>query len=99
MNGHGGGSGQGTTTRAFGETSGTLYSGGAGGTSTASAGVGTGGSGGGGAGGDIASKTYASGVAGSANTGGGAGGSGCRSSSTRPTPASGGSGICIVRWS
>ena len=100
MNGKNGGAGQGTTTRAFGETSNTLYAGGggAGGTSGASCDVGTGGSGGGGNGGDINSVRYASGANGTANTGGGAGGSACRTESTRPSPASGGSGICIIRW-
>lgn len=94
-----GGSGQGTTTRAFGESSNTLYAGGggAGGKESASAGVGTGGDGGGGDGGDRDVSSSAAGANGSANTGGGAGGCSC-SSSTRPTPASGGSGICIVRW-
>ncbi|HJA72411.1 MAG TPA: hypothetical protein IAA07_12710 [Candidatus Lachnoclostridium stercoravium] len=87
-----GGHGQGSTTRAFGDSSGTLYAGGGGGSGVAGAGHGAGGSGGGGAG-----NGANAGIAGSANTGGGGGGT-CRTSTRFPTPGAGGSGICIVRW-
>ena len=87
-----GGTGQGTTTRAFGESSNTLYAGGGGAyNGTSSGGAGAGGDGGGGAGR----------VAGTANTGGGGGGNGERfaaASSAKGTAGAGGSGICIVRW-
>lgn len=83
--------GQGTTTRAFGESSGTLYAGGGGGASSASSygRRGFGGEGGGGNG------RYESGSAeaGDPNTGGGAGGT--RYQGQAPT---GGSGIAIIRW-
>lgn len=84
--------GQGSTTRAFGESGGTLYSGGGGGGATRgnNGGAGAGGAGGGGSGGDIDKST--NGAAGTANTGGGAGGR----ANTRL--AGGGSGIVIVRW-
>lgn len=79
-----GGTGQGTTTREFGETAGTLYGGGGGGkTGTASGGAG--GAGGGGNGGN---NTVAS-TAGTDNTGGGGGAS--------YAPSNGGSGILIMR--
>lgn len=85
-----GGSGQGTTTRAFGESSGTLYSGGGGGGgltytenfNSETTGPYKGGSGGGGNGG------IGSGVNGTAGTGGGGGGGG----------SNGGSGCVIIRW-
>ena len=94
-----GGNGQGTTTRAFGESSGTLYAGGGGGggaespTHVAAAG----GSGGGGRGGN--GSGYNAGSAGSANTGGGGGGGGGRISSTaeEPPAGNGGSGIVLIR--
>lgn len=74
--------GQGTTTREFGEASGTLYSGGGGGFSSDDwSHIGTGGAGGG-AGGQHSA---------SANTGGGAGGS------PNGTGWSGGSGIIVIR--
>ncbi|MEY8338473.1 glycine-rich domain-containing protein [Lachnospiraceae bacterium 62-35] len=79
-----GGTGQGTTTRAFGDSNGTLYSGGGGGSSYYTAG-GQGGSGGGGN----------ANSAGAANTGGGGGGSSVRGGNSAK---SGGSGIVIVRW-
>ena len=86
-----GGTGQGTTTRAFGETSGTLYAGGGGGPSYTCA---AGGSGGGGAAGNAGSAT-----SGSANTGGGGGGTGANySRGSSYIGSSGGSGICLVRW-
>lgn len=99
------GTGQGTTTRAFGEPTGTLYAGGGGGTGIAYGGdsssyyvgSGKGGAGGGGAGGMY--NTYSSsghewGEDGKPNTGGGAGGGVNSTASVK----SGGSGIAIVRW-
>ena len=80
--------GQGTTTRAFGESTGTLYAGGGGGGSMDVT-VATGGAGGGGNGG--ASSTMATSA--TPNTGGGGGGSKWYS-----TSGAGGSGIVIVRW-
>ena len=79
------GTGQGTTTRAFEESAGTLYAGGGGGGGMSTGGQG--GAGGGGAGG----KT--SGTPGTANTGGGGGGNFW----TRPG-GTGGSGIATIRW-
>ena len=85
-----GGTGQGTTTREFGEASGTLYAGGGGGggNNYGPASVcypgGTGGAGGGGAGGRT------EGSAGETNTGGGGGG-------TSGVLYAGGSGIVIIR--
>ena len=92
--------GQGSTTRAFGESSGTLYSGGGGSAcdnNTSTLWYGAGGAGGGGKGG--AYSTSAS--AGTANTGGGGGcGStyGNGSSSANSHGKAGGSGIVIIRW-
>lgn len=89
---YGGGTGQGTTTRAFSNTNGTLYSGGgggAGGNSGYSSGA-AGGAGGGGKGGDYG----VIGVSGGINTGGGGGGSGARTT----TRTSGGSGIVLIRF-
>jgi hypothetical protein len=85
-----GGTGQGTTTREFGESTGTLYSGGGGGGSYAGYSgynPGKGGEGGGGDGGEHFEKA----VAGTANTGGGGGGAGYGSG------VYGGSGIVIIR--
>lgn len=82
------GVGQGTTTREFGETGATLYSGGGGG-GTRGGKVGYGGAGGGGNGN---SGTIGVGVAGTANTGGGGGGG--FGTNTR---SAGGSGIAIIR--
>lgn len=106
----GGGKGQGTTTRAFGESNGTLYSGGGGaggGGAWGSGSVydgGTGGSGGGGRGGTGSSGSGASsGTAGAANTGGGGGGGGggSRTSSsggrTEGMGGSGGTGLVLIR--
>ena len=91
--------GQGSTTRAFGESSGTLYSGGGGagawrnrGSSDGTSNTG-GGSGGGGAGG-----YNANGVAGSNGTGGGGGGGGVRYGVDLYSGGYGGSGCVIVRW-
>ena len=85
-NGASKGSGQGTTTREFGLSNGTLYSGGGGGATDYDENYetpGTGGSGGGGRG----SSPNRSGTAGTANTGGGGGGG----------SKAGGSGIVIIR--
>ncbi|MGX9134052.1 glycine-rich domain-containing protein [Rummeliibacillus sp. JY-2-4R] len=90
-----GGVGQGTTTKAFGETSGTLYSGGGGGGSYSSTGsdiAGAGGAGGGGKGGWRGSASTMLPGAGSANTGGGGGGG------NNARGGAGGSGIVVVRW-
>lgn len=86
----GGGAGQGTTTREFGKSSGTLYSGG-GGSAHYSSSPGSGGSGGGGAGGG----KNKNGKSGTANTGGGGGGA--ITIETTVTAGSGGSGIAIIR--
>lgn len=83
-----GGTGQGHTTRAFGELTGILYAGGGGGAGANPSGLGgAGGSGGGGKGTD---GGISNAVGGTDNTGGGGGGG-------NPFP-SGGSGIVIVRW-
>ena len=87
--------GQGSTTRAFGDSAKTLYSGGGGSPSngdTSNLWVGAGGAGGGGKG---AGYGVAS-VAGTANTGGG-GGTGSTRGSYK-NGANGGSGILIIRW-
>lgn len=89
----GGGTGQGTTTREFGDDAGKLYSGGGGGGTGQSSGIATkGGTGGSGGGGKGADTRYGSGTAGTANTGGGGGGGGASGSG-----GSGGSGIVIIR--
>lgn len=98
------GIGQGTTTKAFEDSTGTLYSGG-GGVGSASdystyAG-GAGGSGGGGAGAGVTNGGPGTPIAGTNGTGGGGGGAGCNtnySSSTIWIGATGGSGIVIIRW-
>lgn len=85
-----GGTGQGTTTREFGETTGKLYAGGgAGAKGSASSTKASGGEGGGGA----------QGVSGEANTGGGGGGgtTSVQSSEYVSYPGSGGSGIVCIR--
>lgn len=84
------GTGQGTTTREFGETTGKLYSGGGGGggSKTNPQYYGKGGSGGGGK-----AKESGSGTAGTANTGGGGGGG----AYSNYNGGSGGSGIVIIR--
>lgn len=97
-----GGAGQGSSTRAFGESGGELFSGGGGGGSAATSNyifgdyfsrvsgmVAPGGSGGGGTGG----ARKGPGGPGAANTGGGGGGGGC----TSQPGGTGGSGIIIVR--
>lgn len=96
------GTGQGTTTREFGEASGALYAGGGGCGVTPEGGAsysarGNGGSGGGG---DGASSANAAGSSGSANTGGGGGGTGGHATlyaANDGKPGSGGSGIVIIR--
>lgn len=90
-NGSGGsfGTGQGATTREFGEAGGNLYSGGGGGAVN-----GAGGAGGGGAGCPTASSS--NGVDGTANTGGG-GGAGSRLIYPYTHSGAGGSGIVIIR--
>lgn len=91
--GQGGGLGQGTTTRAFGESGNTLYAGGGGGGGADSySNRGLGGAGGGGNGAD----RYVAGSGGVAGTGGGAGGA--SGGSNAGGPYAGGSGICIIRW-
>lgn len=84
-----GGSGQGTTTRAWGSGSGTLYAGGGGGGALSTAYIAAGGSGGGGAGGGVHA------VAGTVNTGGGGGGGKHRNNGDG---AAGGSGIVLIRF-
>ena len=87
-----GGSGQGTTTREFGEANGTLYAGGGGGASCYHPnGDGYGGSGGSGGGG-VGGRRNVGGSNGAANTGGGGGGGGVNSYG-----GAGGSGIVIIR--
>ena len=97
------GKGQGTTTRAWGNSSGTLYAGGGGGggaykNETASAG----GAGGGGRGGDAGPYyTYPGnpGSAGSANTGGGGGSGGHGGkSNNHGSGGAGGSGIVLIKF-
>ena len=83
------GTGQGTTTREFGESSGTLYAGGGGGAGDYDCTSGSGGSGGGGAGGDLWDSAPRAGGAGTTNLGGGGGGG--------STGGAGGSGIVIIR--
>ncbi|WP_333648350.1 glycine-rich domain-containing protein [Lacrimispora sp.] len=86
-----GGAGQGTTTRAFGEASGTLYAGGGGGGAYAAA-AGAGGAGGGGTGGG----SQAPPIKPTANTGGGGGGQGMTMGDM--ANSGGAAGICIIRW-
>jgi hypothetical protein len=90
------GVGQGTTTRAFGETSNTLYAGAGGGGGMPGCSGGTAGAGGGGAGGAGGSGTAGSGGNGTPNTGGGAGGGGANT--IGGNGGNGGSGVLIVRW-
>lgn len=87
-NNYAGGKGQGTTTREFGESSGTLYSGGGGGSGYE--GAGAAGSGGGGAGGQSGGNG-SWGTSGTVNTGGGAG------SRIPNNNITGGSGIVVIR--
>lgn len=91
-----GGTGQGTNTREFGESTGKLYAGGGGGGAGAQRNTyseaGAGGEGGGGAGGK-----KGAGAAGIENTGGGGGGSSAAPSSTNRVSGAGGSGIVCIR--
>ena len=93
-----GGAGQGSTTREFGESSGTLYAGGGGGggifSSTSATNGGSGGSGGGGGGGI---NGNINGGNGGTNTGGGGGGGAGRMANTSGVGGSGGSGIVVIR--
>lgn len=90
-----GGTGQGSTTRAWGSSSGTLYAGGGGGGGRQTEGGGSGGAGGGGRG---SSSYTASGTAGTNNTGGGGGGGAWSNSAGRASAGgNGGSGIMIIK--
>lgn len=105
-----GGTGQTTTTRAFGDTTGTLFAGGGGGGSGynsagwANAGVGKDGGGNGGLGSSLSDTTNMIGKPGTANTGGGGGGHAVFAYYDvgyyiqTSSPGDGGSGIVIVRW-
>ena len=86
--------GQGTTTRAFGESSGTLYGDGAG-AGAAGSNTYSGGASGSGIGGHGASASSPS-TAGTANTG--SGGGGAYANSVYLNSSAGGSGVIIVRW-
>lgn len=95
--------GQGTTTKAFGESNGTLYAGGGGGGMAgyscygAASYIGAGGAGGGGS----SNNGYTAGANGTAGTGGGGGGSGCSENSFNTCPAfkggAGGGGAVLIR--
>lgn len=82
------GTGQGTTTREFGESGGKLYAGGGGGCTTTSSDGGAGGDGGGGDGGN----TSGGATSGETNTGGGGGGA-----ANSKAGGAGGSGIVVIR--
>lgn len=86
-----GGTGQHTTTRAFGESGNTLYAGGGSGGGENLAGA----AGGGGKGGGWRSEMAG---AGAANTGGGGGGGPRDADYSWISSGGGGSGLCIVRW-
>lgn len=92
---HKGGTGQGTTTKSFGEVGGTLYAGGGGGGACPGMGAGAAGGAGGGGNGGNGSSNSSPATAGTANTGGGGGGGADRYNSPG---GAGGSGIIIVRW-
>lgn len=92
---HKGGTGQGTTTKSFGEVGGTLYAGGGGGGACSGRGAGAAGGGGGGGNGGNGSSSSGPGTAGTANTGGGGGGG---ADGYNSPGGAGGSGIIIVRW-
>ncbi len=85
------GTGQGHTTREFGEEQGSLYAAGGGGGGEPS---GTGGAGGGGNGGTVSQP----GQSAQPNTGGGGGGAGRTSLGSITPGGSGGSGIVVIRW-
>lgn len=86
-----GGIGQGTTTKAFGEDSQTLYAGGGGGPGL------QGGSGGGGRGAKGSQSGNTSATSGTPNTGSG-GGAGYKNARYSLSAGAGGSGIIIIRW-
>ena len=96
---YGAGTGQGTTTRLFGDGALTLYSGGGGGGGTdydSTRQPGAAGAGGGGQGGAVGGGT---GVAGTANLGGGGGGGGgYRFNAGGSSGGAGGSGIIVIRY-
>lgn len=87
-----GGIGQGTTTKAFGEDSQTLYAGGGGGPGL------QGGSGGGGRGAKGSQSGNTSATSGTPNTGSG-GGAGYKNARYNLSAGAGGSGLIIIRWS
>lgn len=92
-----GGSGQKTTTRAYGESSNTLYAGGGGGGGNGqytNTNRGYGGAGGGGNGSDAMGNLGSNGTAGT----GGGGGGGYQYGSAGGSGFAGGSGICLIRW-
>ena len=88
--------GQGTTTRAWGLSSGTLYAGGGGGGSYRGGYHGAGGAGGGGRGGSGNTSSGYMAVSGSVNTGGGSGGCQYHYASSGSYSSSGGSGIVLI---
>ncbi|MEA4914561.1 MAG: hypothetical protein VB061_08320 [Christensenella sp.] len=90
------GTGQGTTTKEFGETGGTLYAGGGGGGGFNNGGSSGGAGGGGNGGGSTYSSSAYNGTAGTNNLGGGGGGGGANSSNAA-SGAAGGSGIAVIR--
>lgn len=90
-----GGAGQGTTTKEFGETTGTLYAGGGGGGGGGYSAAYDGGAGGDGGGGTGSKGRTFNATTGTANTGGGGGGAGGYASVH--AGASGGSGIVVIR--
>lgn len=89
------GTGQGTTTREFGQADATLYAGAGGGGTLGTGGAGGAGGGGSGGGAPYSGTAYA-GVAGTNNLGGGGGGGGS-STTNGAAGAAGGSGILIIR--
>lgn len=91
-----GGTGQGTTTRAFGESSGTLYAGGGGGGGFDISGLMYGGAGGSGGGGSGSGARGGNGSAATANTGSGGGG-GSGGTSLAGNGGNGASGIVLLR--
>lgn len=95
-----GGTGQNRSTKAFGESSGSLYAGGGGGYGATGASWTKAGMGGAGGGGDAAPSNWGGkGLHGAANTGGGGAGIGYQSDQSQPlTRSRGGSGIAIIRW-
>ena len=92
-----GGAGQGTTTKAFGESSNTLYAGGGGGGGNGqrdNSWRGFGGAGGGGNGADAMGNAGSNGTPGT----GGGGGGGYQYGRNPGSGYAGGSGICLIRW-